>query len=118
MPNPSLPCGLPPRSDGDGEISAEEFVNGLASADSDPSLDDLLMPHQASESVFDSLRKNNLGAALPNIEDRAITLSQLKEIYLTQVRLPSPCPRLAPISLRVAGCALIVGEAILADAPH
>jgi hypothetical protein len=99
-------CFVSSRSDGDGEISAEEFVNGLASADTDPSLEDLLMPHQAPESVFDSLRKNELGAALPNIEDRAITLRQLKEIYLTQVRMPCPDPSLAPILLRGAWCTL------------
>ena len=71
-------------TDGDGEISAKEFTEGLAAAESDPTLEDLLTPYEAPDSVFDSIRVGE-GCVVDQPELRAISLAQLKHLYLEQV---------------------------------
>ena len=70
--------------DGDGNVSAEEFVSGLASGRVDPGLEDLLKPYEAPDSVFDALRESG-GCEIQDPACRAITLRQLREVYLDQV---------------------------------
>lgn len=73
--------------DGDGQISAQEFA-ALTGGDVDPTLEDLLMPYQAPDSVFEEIRRNDVAGGEGAVESpaqRSISLGQLKEIYLSQV---------------------------------
>ena len=70
--------------DGDGKVTLEEFTKGLESADARPELEDLLKPFEAPETVFEGIRASG-GCDLADLGDRAISLAQLKRVYVDQV---------------------------------
>ena len=104
--------------DGDGQISAEEFAAlEKDGGEGDPSLEDLLMPYQAPDSVFDSLKHPLEGGDEPCvIEDpakRAISLKQLKELYLSQVvRRCAAEVGLVGDRIRIAACGRILSSSL------
>jgi len=77
-------------TDGDGQISAAEFVAALEGDGSRPELEDLLKPFEAPDAVFEVVRSSG-GCDLSELGERAISLAQLKHVYLDQVvnRCPS-----------------------------
>jgi hypothetical protein len=70
--------------DGDGKVTLEEFTKGLESADTRPELEDLLKPFEAPDSVFEGVWASG-GCDLDELGDRAISLAQLKRVYVDQV---------------------------------
>jgi hypothetical protein len=70
-------------ADNNGVISAEEFA-ALQALNEDTTLEDLLMHNKAPDAVLDRLRTGK-GCELPDASTRAITLRQLKQVYLEQV---------------------------------